>query len=46
MPIISLPGANPRLPEHKNADFVLGLGLGGFGIGVLGLETLVLGARD
>ena len=24
MPIISLPGANPRLPEHKKADFVLG----------------------
>ena len=21
--ISSLPGANPRLPEHKNADFVL-----------------------
>ena len=35
-----------RPKAHKNADFVLGLGLGGFGIGVLGLETLVLGARD
>lgn len=46
MPIISLPGANPPLPEHKKPDFVLGLVLGGFEIGVLGLETLVLGARD